>query len=305
MNPLVSVIIPCYNQDKYLSETLQSVYNQTYPNWECIIVDDGSVDDSAKIATNFTAKDSRFVYVYKKNGGVSSARNLGIEFAKGNYIQFLDSDDILDFRKLELSLFELSLPENRDVKIAISNFKMISPDSKNIYPPFCVLNKDFFTVDGFLLEWNVSFSIQMQCGFFNASLFKLVRFPENLSAQEDWVVWVHLFKIDNKYVFIDKTLAYYRMNPESRMRTIGIDDNQLKVVDCFKSLLSYEEFYIFSANLISRYYNSDSKNRISLNGVKKSNSYQTGLMIKKVFKTIGLLNTSRYFFKIILRVKKN
>lgn len=305
MNPLVSVIIPCYNQDKYLSETLESVYNQTYPYWECIIVDDGSVDDTAKIARNFIEKDSRFVYVYKKNGGVSSARNLGIESAKGNYIQFVDSDDILDYRKLELSLFELYLPQNKDVKIAISNFKMISPDSKNIYPPFCVLNEDFFTVEGFLLEWNVSFSIQMQCGFFSASLFELVRFPENLSAQEDWVVWVQLFKIDSKAIFIDKTLAYYRINPKSRMRTIGIDDNQLKVVNCFKFVLNYEEFYIFSANLISRYYNSDFKNRISLNGVKKSNSYQTGLMIKKVFKTMGLLKTSKYFFKIILKFKKN
>lgn len=303
MNPLVSIIIPCYNQDKYLAETLESVSGQTYPNWECIIVDDGSVDDSAIIAGEFAKKDPRFIYVHKKNGGVSSTRNLGIEVAKGQYIQFLDSDDLLDRRKIELSLSELSLPENKGVKMAISNFKMISHDSKEISAPFCVLKKDFFTVEGFLTEWNVSFSIQMQCGFFAASLFESVRFPENLSAQEDWVVWVHVFKIDIKFVFIDQPLAYYRTHPQSRMMTIGIDDNQLKVISCFKDLLSYDEFYIFSSNLISRYYNSNIKYRNRLTEIKKSNSYQTGLMLKKVFKTLGILKLAKYFFKTFLRYK--
>lgn len=303
MNSLVSIIIPCYNQDKYLAETLQSVSGQTYSNWECIIVDDGSLDDSSKIVENFAAEDPRFIYVYKKNGGVSSARNLGIEKAKGDFIQFLDSDDLLDSRKIELSLHELSLPQNKDVKMAISNFKMISHDSKEIVEPFCVLNKDFFSVEGFLTQWNVSFSIQMQCGFFHASLFKSVRFPVNLSAQEDWVVWVHLFKIDSKFLFIDQALAYYRMNPESRMMTIGIDDNQLKVVHTFKTLLTDEEFYTFSFNLIERYYNSDIKFRSALNRVKQSKSYQAGLLIKKVFKMLGLLGVARCFFKIILKWK--
>lgn len=303
MNPLVSIIIPCYNQGKYLSETLQSVSGQTYPNWECIIVDDGSIDDSAEIAADFVAKDPRFIYVHKQNGGVSSTRNLGIEVAKGQYIQFLDSDDLLDHRKIELSLHELSLPENKDVKIAISNFKMISHDSKEISEPFCVLNKDFFTVEGFLTQWNFSFAIQMQCGFFDAALFESVRFPENLSAQEDWVVWVQLFKIDNNCIFIDQPLAYYRMNPESRMKTIGIDDNQLKVVSTFKTLLTYDEFYIFSSNLISRYYNSDILCKINLGEIKKSNTYQAGMMIKMALKKLGILKLFRYLFRSILRCK--
>jgi glycosyltransferase involved in cell wall biosynthesis len=304
MSKLVSVIIPCYNQDKYLSETLNSISNQTYTNWECIIVDDGSVDDSAKIAASFVSKDSRFIYIYKKNGGVSSARNLGINLAKGSYIQFLDSDDILDNLKLELSLAELSLPANEDVKIAISNFKMISHDSKESFPPFCVLDKGLFNVESFLLEWNVSFSIQMQCGFFDISLFESIRFSENLSAQEDWVVWVQIFKIHDKFIFIDKPLAYYRMNPESRMMTLGVDDNQLKVVSCFRDILTYDEFYTLSFSLVSRYYNSDIKYRNRLNEIKRSNSYQSGLMIKKVLKSTGALKLSRYVFKIILNIKK-
>lgn len=131
--------------------------------------------------------------------------------------------------------------------------------------------------------------------FFEASLFETIRFPENLSAQEDWLVWVQLFKKHDKFIFINKPLAYYRMNPEGRMMTIGIDDNQLKVVDCFKKILTYEEFYVLSSNLISRYYTSDIKYRNRLNEIKKSNTYLTGLILKKLFKTIGLLKLSRLF----------
>ena len=182
MSVLVSIIIPCYNQAKYLNETLESVCKQTHTNWECIIVDDGSSDDSATIISGFTKKDPRFIYIYKDNGGVSSARNLGIENAKGNYLQFLDADDLLSVNKLEISLKEILSRGNDDIKMVISNFEMISHDSKKIHPPFCVLDRKYFSVQGFLTEWNVSFSIQMQCGFFEASIFENIRFSENLSA---------------------------------------------------------------------------------------------------------------------------
>lgn len=305
MNPFVSIIIPCYNQGQYLSEALESVYNQTFINWECLIIDDGSIDNTSEIAKLFVQKDSRFVYLYKENGGVSSARNLGIEISKGKFIQFLDSDDVLDKRKLELSLYQLGLHKNNNVKIIISNFRMITDDSNVSLPPFCILDEALLNFDGFLFQWNVSFSLQMQCGFFDAVLFNNIRFPENLSAQEDWVVWVSLFKTESKAFFINEPLAYYRINPNSRMSTLGIDDNKLKVLESFRSILSYDEYYKFSFNLISRLYHVNEDFRVRLIEYRKSNSYQTGLMIKKIFKKFRLLKFSRFFFKIILRIKAN
>ncbi|RUT70387.1 glycosyltransferase family 2 protein [Flavobacterium cupreum] len=303
MNPLVSIIVPCYNQGQYLGEALESVSNQTFSNWECLIIDDGSVDNTAAVAQSFAARDSRFVYLFKENGGVSSTRNFGIEAAKGAFIQFLDSDDILEKTKLELSLLQLELPENKEVKIVISNFRMIADHKEASLPPFCVLDESLFNVEGFLFQWNVSFSLQMQCGFFDAALFKTIRFPENLSAQEDWVVWVSLFKMTNKAVFIDKPLAFYRINPSSRMMTLGIDDNKIKVLESFKAILSYDEYYRFSFDLISRCYDSNENFRIKLKELKKSNSYQTGLMIKKGLKKTGLLRPARSFFKLLVRLK--
>lgn len=303
MNPLVSVIVPCYNQGQFLAEALESVYNQTFSNWECLIIDDGSIDNTNEIAKTFADRDSRFRYLYKENGGVSSTRNLGLENAKGQFIQFLDCDDVLDSKKIELSLQQLELHKNKNVKIAISNFRMFTDDLTVSSDPFCRLEEDNLNLEGFLYQWNVSFSLQMQCGFFDAVLFNTIRFPENLSAQEDWFVWVSLFKTGCSAVFIDKPLAYYRINPNSRMSTLGIDDNNLKVLERFKTILNNDEYYQFTFNLISRIYQSNEDIRIRLKEVRKSNSYQAGLMIKKILKKMRLLKIATCFFKVILKFK--
>jgi len=97
----VSIIIPCYNAEKYIGQCIESVLNQTYTNYECIVVDDGSVDNSETIINSYIKSDYRIKYLYKKNEGVSSARNYGIKEAKGEWIQLLDSDDILLPDKIE------------------------------------------------------------------------------------------------------------------------------------------------------------------------------------------------------------
>ena len=105
---LISVIIPVYNVEKYLRRCIDSVINQTYKNLEIIIVDDGSTDNSSNICDEYTNKDSRVKVVHKENGGLSSARNVGIELAKGDLIAFVDSDDYI-----ELEMYE-KLKENMD-----------------------------------------------------------------------------------------------------------------------------------------------------------------------------------------------
>jgi glycosyltransferase involved in cell wall biosynthesis len=99
---LISIIVPCYNQAKFLPETLDSLLAQTYNYWECIIVNDGSPDNTHEIAESYCRKDARFRYFYKENGGLSSARNAGIYIAKGEFIQFLDSDDLISIDKLKI-----------------------------------------------------------------------------------------------------------------------------------------------------------------------------------------------------------
>ena len=119
MSYLISVIVPCYNQAHFLDETLNSILNQSYTNWECIIVNDGSPDNTENIAKKWMKKDQRFKYISKENGGLSSARNHGLKVAKGDFIQFLDSDDLLSFDKFKKSINAF---KNQDAAIVITNF---------------------------------------------------------------------------------------------------------------------------------------------------------------------------------------
>ena len=115
----ISTIITCYNQENFLEETLNSIANQTYPNWECIVIDDGSTDGSAQIVKRRQEEDSRFFYFYQKNAGVSAARNNGLTKITGDFIQFLDADDTLQPTKFEESI---KLFECGKYDIVITNF---------------------------------------------------------------------------------------------------------------------------------------------------------------------------------------
>lgn len=94
MNPLISIIVPVYNTEKYIDETIRSVVDQTYQHWELVLVDDGSTDQSNRIIEKWIQEDRRIRYSFKENGGQASARNVGIQICKGEYIAFLDADDL-------------------------------------------------------------------------------------------------------------------------------------------------------------------------------------------------------------------
>lgn len=113
--PLVSIIIPCYNQGNFLSAALESVLCQSYSHWECIIVNDGSYDTTEQVIKAYLAKDGRFKYVKTLNSGLAASRNKGIQISKGDYIQFLDADDLLEQHKLKhaIDLYLSHLLENK------------------------------------------------------------------------------------------------------------------------------------------------------------------------------------------------
>lgn len=107
-NPLISIIIPVFNIEKYLSEALESLISQTYPYWRGIIVDDGSSDKSSDIADYYAEKDERFTVIHQKNAGVSAARNKGLQNVSGDYVYFFDPDDILHPQTLQIAIKEIT-----------------------------------------------------------------------------------------------------------------------------------------------------------------------------------------------------
>ena len=129
-NELISIVVPVYNVENYLRMCLDSIQNQTYQNFECLLINDGSPDNSADICREYVSKDARFRYFEKENGGVASARNLGIKYSKGKYITFIDSDDWVDLDYLEVLHSKI---KEYNTDFVISSYKKFDMDEDCFY----------------------------------------------------------------------------------------------------------------------------------------------------------------------------
>jgi glycosyltransferase involved in cell wall biosynthesis len=197
-SPLVSIIIPCYNQSKFLNDCISSIKNQSLKDWEAIIVDDGSPNqDVILIGQLLSQNDDRVRFVRKENGGLSSARNFGINIAKGDFIQLLDADDMIEEMKLETHL--LYLLKNPEIDIVYGNAKYFDECNPRLYRrPYKsnVENTDWITN-----RWNESGTIQQKLIMKNMfpvctplirrKIFQNIGlFNHELSNYEDWEFWV-------------------------------------------------------------------------------------------------------------------
>ncbi len=304
-NPLVSVIIPCFNQAIFLEEALESIRVQRYSNWECIIVNDGSTDDTEIISLRWCANDSRFKYFYQENNGLSGARNLGIEQAKGDYYQFLDADDYLDKDKLELSIKLLSPLKESKPQIVISNFKMLKYEAGKIVPPFCKLDEKLFNYEKLLYQWEESFSIPIHCGLFDAFFLKNFRFPIKLKAKEDWIMWITIFQAEHSVLFINQPLAIYRRHTESMTMSKDMMNDHIAALDYLKGLIPSSDYEKLLNHFIRRYYQRSIFFKSKYLEIKNSNSYQAGMMIKKILRSFGLIKAGRKSFSYIRTFKKS
>ena len=116
MEELISVVVPVYNVEKYIDKCINSIINQTYKNLEIILVDDGSPDNCGNICDEYAKKDNRIIVIHKENGGLSDARNTGIEVSKGKYITFIDSDDYISDNYVSF-LYNLIIEYKADISI--------------------------------------------------------------------------------------------------------------------------------------------------------------------------------------------
>lgn len=200
--PLISIIIPCHNQAQYLDESLESVVNQTYQNWECIIINDGSTDDTEKKAENWLQKDSRFKYIYQENEGVSTARNKGIENSFGIYIQFLDGDDILQRDKLLYQAAILNMNDEIDIIYGGNKYffdgnkeKLYAIHPLNIIPTIDMQYTDDGQLDILLLR-NVS---TICATLYRRKVFDHIRFKNTI--YEDYLLHITLAYNNFKFHF--------------------------------------------------------------------------------------------------------
>lgn len=206
--PLISVIIPVYGVEKYIAQCLESVINQTYKNLEIIVINDGTKDRSADIAKEYAAKDSRIKVYDFKNGGLSVARNRGLEIATGEYISYLDSDDWLDTKMYE-TLLETAMKNEADMvkcgiietngaaeeKITFSDVKIINNEQHKAF-------ENYFKGILWTLAWN---------GLYKRELAKKVKFPDNVVHEDNYSSGMFLY-LAKKVIAMPFCLNYYRVN---------------------------------------------------------------------------------------------
>jgi len=239
--PLISIIIPCYNQGRFLCDALESVLNQTYHHWECVVVNDGSDDETEKVANTYIKKDDRIRYIKTPNSGLSAARNNGVRASNGAYIQLLDADDLLEVNKLEYVLnFYLTDTANKKI-IAYSSMRYFEHGHKEHKK---IVGRDSFIAH---IELKQEDSIQSQkevmqlknpfvisAPLYPAELFSTIGFfDETLTALEDWDF--HIRCLDGGFLFhhlyfID-SMTLIRLHGDSMMRNQKLlDTNFLRII---------------------------------------------------------------------------
>lgn len=211
-NHLISIVIPAFRQAEYMDECLESVLEQTYQNWECIIVNDGSPDHTEKVAKKWMEKDCRFRYLYKENGGLSSARNAGIELAKGEWILPLDCDDKIG--KEYLKLAEEKFRENYTIIYCKAEF------FDQVTQPWNLAPYDYQQ----LLVENLIFC----SAFFKKEDWKTAQgYDANLIyGKEDWDFWLSILNDEKEVFCLDYLGFFYRRKEESM--DVEINQNKIK-----------------------------------------------------------------------------
>ncbi len=240
--PKVSIIVPVYKAEKYLNRCIDSILAQTFTDWELLLIDDGSPDRSGDICDEYAKKDTRIRVFHKKNGGVSSARNLGLDYVQGEYVTFVDSDDWLlektltlcssNFGKYEIVRFSMVFIESL---VGDNKRKIVLPlsESKN-----AIMQR--------ILERN---SLLGVCGgIYKRELFsnQSIRFDPKLVMAEDWLVLCQLVNHCHSIIDLpDVCYCYNVMNEESCSNNPSVE----KVEQCMIALEN-----IISSIGISRLY---------------------------------------------------
>jgi len=300
MGPLVSIIIPAYNRGHLIGETLDSVYCQTYSNWECIVVDDGSVDNTEDIVSSYSEKDKRFKFYHRPSTwkkGASVCRNYGLEKSKGELIQFLDSDDLLAKNKLEeqVKLYkpgDLSLitckwggfDESSNLSIRFKykyhtyrNFKK----GENLLSSFGNYN-EFFPLHVYLIP--------------NCLIDKSGGWNESLTNNDDAEFFARVILNASKIIFSSEASIYYRYSSTDKLSELNSEQKIISAIESWKLIESH-----------MKEKNPNSSVKYVRNG--KSNLYNSvinnfpGIVAKELVFFNDRKNYNTYFHQILKKYK--
>ena len=237
MNELVTIVVPIYNVEKYLKKCIESILNQTYKNLEIILVDDGSTDKCGKICDEYSLKDSRIKIIHKKNGGLSEARNYGIENANGNYITFIDSDDYLDGEFIE-NILKIALETKAD--LVISGLKNVYEKQKDV----CADNNKYYaklskeeTYYKVLTQKDID--VTANAKLYKKEIFETIRYPVG-ELYEDIKIIDKIIEKANTIVYT-KYKGYFYLQRTGSIMYSAISKEKFVLIETMENLLMFIE----------------------------------------------------------------
>lgn len=218
MKSIISIIVPVYKVEQYLPKCIESILSQTYPNWELLLIDDGSPDNSGKICDEYAQKDERIRVFHKENGGVSSARNLGLDYAKGDYVMFVDSDDWISNNCLQVCFDEIK----KDKLDALQfGFISVTDDLENPRVKIATL-----PLNGEKYIQTNNFNVCVGGGIYKREIIEeyKLRFPKELKLAEDQIFVLSFFKHTRSIKYMDRAMYYYLQRADSAVHTPKSED---------------------------------------------------------------------------------
>lgn len=245
---LVSIITPCYNGEKYISETIQSVLAQTYTNWEMIVIDDGSKDHSAEIVHSYSEQCSKIKLLQQENAGSAAARNHGIRKAEGQYIALLDADDLWEPEFLEK---QIKFMQEKNAVCVFCSYRCIDENTQEILRP--VICREKITYKNMM----VTNYISCLTGLYDTSKYGKIYLHEELkSIRDDYAYWLDIVKLEDAAYGNPDILARYRVLANS---TTG---NKKKLIKKhFRFYRDYLHLGVFKSLINTLYW--------GINGLKK------------------------------------
>lgn len=256
---LISIIIPCYNCEKFISKTIQSVIEQTYTNWECILINDGSTDNSKQVIQQSVKNDNRFVFLNETNSGVASSRNKGIKLAKGDYVYFCDADDLIPNECFELLVTPAANKKYDIVYAETAETYGHEPTPQEVWTNIWNKNTPIHNQNHQLLKTHLKFSNNSLATnrLYNLNFIKnhKLSFMEGVNHEDELWFFETIFHAKNIYA-IDKTTYFYNISNNSSVTKNLTNKN---ITDYLKMLIYvYENYFskeknLYTKNLISSY----------------------------------------------------
>ena len=288
----ISIIVPVYNVEKYLENCIESILNQTFKDFELILVDDGSTDNSGKICDIYKKKDSRIKVIHKNNGGLSSARNAGLDIACGKYVGFVDSDDYIHYQMYE-KLYHQIIKNKADISVCgFQKVKQFEKDllSTNKFYEKVELFNNIEALEQLYCKYSTEFVVSWN-KLYIKTLFKDIKFKEGVIHEDEFIIHRLLYNV-NKVVYNNEKLYFYLQ----RRGSIVSSEAEVYQIDKIYALSDRIKFF-YDKNLTDLTYKTE---KIYMWKIFSVYSY-----LNNFYSSSELLKLRIDFYKLIKIFRKN